>query len=297
MTKIKPQLLMTFGLLALGLTLAACIPKATNTNNNANQEQDQAAATEDKNDQAEAIMAADQNVTLRTQNNSGQSGSATLTAMGDQTKVVLSVAGGLAGVAQPAHIHHESCANIGGVLYPLSAVTDGSSETILNVSLDTIMSQLPLSINVHKSAQEASVYVACGDIAGAAMVPAQGESASDGDDNDKSSNPTNTNSNANQTNTNTNIAATKTFNISARNFAFSQAEIRVKEGDKVKIVLNSTDGFHDWTVDEFNAKTDQVNTGQTAEVEFVADKTGTFEYYCSVGSHRQMGMVGKLIVE
>ena len=38
-------------------------------------------------------------------------------------------------------------------------------------------------------------------------------------------------------------------------------------------------------------------TGQIDEVEFVVDKAGTFEYYCSVGNHRQMGMVGKLIVE
>ena len=32
-------------------------------------------------------------------------------------------------------------------------------------------------------------------------------------------------------------------------------------------------------------------------VEFTVDKTGTFEYYCSVGQHRANGMVGNLIVE
>jgi uncharacterized cupredoxin-like copper-binding protein len=32
-------------------------------------------------------------------------------------------------------------------------------------------------------------------------------------------------------------------------------------------------------------------------VQFVADKTGTFEFYCSVGNHRQMGMVGTLVVQ
>lgn len=32
-------------------------------------------------------------------------------------------------------------------------------------------------------------------------------------------------------------------------------------------------------------------------VTFVADETGTFEYYCSVGNHRGQGMIGKLIVE
>src|SRR3990167_9256749 len=44
-------------------------------------------------------------------------------------------------------------------------------------------------------------------------------------------------------------------------------------------------------VKEFN------NTGQSASVEFTADKAGGFEYYCSVGTHRAMGMVGAFIVE
>src|SRR3989338_10521086 len=98
-------------------------------------------------------------------------------------------------------------------------------------------------------------------------------------------------------NLNINGPAVKTFNLSARNFAFSQTEILVKKGDKVKVVLTSADGFHDWAIDEFNAKTERVNTGATTEVEFTADTAGSFQYYCSVGQHRQMGMVGTLIVE
>ena len=90
---------------------------------------------------------------------------------------------------------------------------------------------------------------------------------------------------------------TKEFNITGRNFAFSQSEIRVKRGDKVKINFQSTQGFHDWVVDEFDARTSRVNDGQKTSVEFTADKQGTFEFYCSVGTHRAMGMKGRLIVE
>lgn len=88
-----------------------------------------------------------------------------------------------------------------------------------------------------------------------------------------------------------------TVEISASNFKFDNEEIRVKKGDVVRINLKVTEGFHDWVVDEFAAKTAQVKTGEVTTVDFVADKEGVFEYYCSVGSHRQMGMVGKLIVE
>ncbi len=92
------------------------------------------------------------------------------------------------------------------------------------------------------------------------------------------------------------------FGLTGENFKFSMdgqdaPVLTVKEGDTVKITLTSAGGFHDWVLDEFNAHTDRVNTGQSASVEFVADKKGTFEYYCSVDSHRQKGMKGTFIVE
>lgn len=89
----------------------------------------------------------------------------------------------------------------------------------------------------------------------------------------------------------------KIFTITANNFNFSLPEIKVKKDDNVKIILKNTDGFHDWVLDEFNAKTSKIGTGKESEIQFIADKTGTFEYYCSVGNHRQQGMRGKLIVE
>lgn len=92
-------------------------------------------------------------------------------------------------------------------------------------------------------------------------------------------------------------AGVKTFTVDAKSFSFSPNEIRVKKGDKVKIVMNNTGGFHDWVVDEFNARTERVTGPATASVEFTADKAGTFEFYCSVGEHRQMGMKGNLVVE
>ena len=92
-------------------------------------------------------------------------------------------------------------------------------------------------------------------------------------------------------------AKTVSIDVTAKNFSFDRAEIRVKKGDTVTVRVTNAEGFHDWVIDEFNAKTPRLSAGGEAAVTFVADKAGTFEYYCSVGSHRQMGMVGKLIVE
>ena len=74
-------------------------------------------------------------------------------------------------------------------------------------------------------------------------------------------------------------------------------DLEVSLGDTVRVEFTSTQGFHDWVVDGFNAATEMVRVGNTSFAEFKADKKGTFEYYCSVGSHRVSGMKGKLVVE
>ena len=93
------------------------------------------------------------------------------------------------------------------------------------------------------------------------------------------------------------------FQLQGRNFEFFNEEgvnptLRVQEGQTVRIEFTSASGFHDWVLDEFGAATDRVRDGDgMTSVEFVADQAGTYEYYCSVGSHRAQGMFGTLIVE
>lgn len=89
----------------------------------------------------------------------------------------------------------------------------------------------------------------------------------------------------------------KEFVVTGTNFKFSLDKIRVAKGDTVRIVFKNEDGIHNWTIDEFNAATNVIQTGQEEIIEFVADRTGEFEYYCSVGTHRELGMRGTLIVE
>ncbi len=87
------------------------------------------------------------------------------------------------------------------------------------------------------------------------------------------------------------------FRVSGKNFSFTPSQIRVKQGDTVRIVFDNTVGFHDLRVEGYNVGTKQIYEGNSETVEFKADKIGSFAYYCSVGSHRQSGMQGTLIVE
>ena len=78
-------------------------------------------------------------VTLKPQNNSGESGTATLSDEGGKTKVVVSVTGQPAGTPQPMHIHKGTCDKLDPKpAYPLSPVVGGKSETTVNASLDDL---------------------------------------------------------------------------------------------------------------------------------------------------------------
>lgn len=95
---------------------------------------------------------------------------------------------------------------------------------------------------------------------------------------------------------------TKVFNITGDHLRFwmdgvENPEMKVNAGDRVVINFQSTEGFHNWVLDEFGAKTQSISGAQVSTIEFLADKKGTFEYYCSVGQHRANGMHGVFTVQ
>ena len=84
----------------------------------------------------------------------------------------------------------------------------------------------------------------------------------------------------------------ETITLEAGSFYYKPNEIKVKKGEKVKIVMTSKDMMHDFNIDELGVKLAVTKSGETNSVEFTPDKTGTFEFYCSVGQHRKNGQVG-----
>lgn len=81
------------------------------------------------------------------------------------------------------------------------------------------------------------------------------------------------------------------------NYKFAPNKISVKKGEKVRILFKSSDGVHDFKIDELRVATSMVSSGQEDFVEFTPETTGSFEFYCSISSHRAMGMKGNLVVE
>ena len=85
--------------------------------------------------------------------------------------------------------------------------------------------------------------------------------------------------------------------VEGSNYKFIPNVINTKKGDTVILIFKSTGAIHNLVIDEFGVETNKIGDGEEEEMEFVADKAGTFEFYCSVANHRAMGMTGKLTVE
>jgi serine/threonine protein kinase/N-acetylneuraminic acid mutarotase len=100
---------------------------------------------------------------LASQNNSGITGTATFTDLGEGKLRVEIHANGSGPGPQPAHIHEGSCNQINPApKYTLSSVVNGVSITEIDASIQEVTSA-PHAIHMHKSPEEMPVYVACAD--------------------------------------------------------------------------------------------------------------------------------------
>ena len=88
----------------------------------------------------------------------------------------------------------------------------------------------------------------------------------------------------------------KEFKMTAKQFAFEPSTIEVNKGDKVRLIVTSTDVPHGIAIPEYGIN-QRLDPGIPATIEFTADKQGTFSAYCSVacGSGHK-NMKGKIIV-
>lgn len=88
----------------------------------------------------------------------------------------------------------------------------------------------------------------------------------------------------------------KTFTMTAKQWEFSPDTITVNKGDTVVLSVKSIDVTHGFAIPEFGVN-ERLTPGKTVEVEFVADKAGTFPFFCSVVCGEGHGsMRGQLVV-
>ncbi|GFP24239.1 nitrous-oxide reductase [Candidatus Hakubella thermalkaliphila] len=76
-------------------------------------------------------------------------------------------------------------------------------------------------------------------------------------------------------------------------------EITVPLGEEVRILIRNIDTVsHGFALPDFEVAVPEIKAGQVAVVQFVANKSGTFPFLCTVWcAGRHMEMRGELIVE
>ena len=84
--------------------------------------------------------------------------------------------------------------------------------------------------------------------------------------------------------------------VTAKNFSFTPSRIDVDKGDLVRITLVATDMPHSLSIDEYRIAK-KASPGTDAVIEFYAQTSGTFTFYCSLTDDpRCRGMKGQLLV-
>jgi cytochrome c oxidase subunit II len=73
----------------------------------------------------------------------------------------------------------------------------------------------------------------------------------------------------------------KRIEVSAKKFAYSPAEVTVKKGEPVVLVLTTTDVSHGLKFKELGLDT-KFDKNKPGELSFTPDKTGDFVGHCSV---------------
>jgi cytochrome c oxidase subunit 2 len=89
----------------------------------------------------------------------------------------------------------------------------------------------------------------------------------------------------------------KEFVLKGSQWVWEPSTITVKKGDHVRLKVTATDVAHGIAIKEFGVS-EHLPPGEEKVIEFTADKTGEFEFVCSVycGKDHKL-MRGKLIVE
>jgi hypothetical protein len=101
---------------------------------------------------------------LVAQNNSGETGTATLLD-GEDGLIVKVTMTPASDADQPAHIHVGTCDKLDPKpKYPLKTIHAGTSETTIPKVTIADLEKTPFAINVHKSTTDIPTYVSCGNI-------------------------------------------------------------------------------------------------------------------------------------
>ena len=92
-------------------------------------------------------------------------------------------------------------------------------------------------------------------------------------------------------------ASIRSFKMTAKKWEFDPETITVEEGDTVRLSVTSIDVDHGIAIPQFGVS-EKLEAGKTVDFEFVADKKGSFTFFCNVSCGAgHSSMKGTLVVQ
>ncbi len=87
----------------------------------------------------------------------------------------------------------------------------------------------------------------------------------------------------------------KEFNIIAKSWEFIPSIIEVNKGDKVILNIESIDVTHGISISEFGIR-EYLNPRKSITLEFIADKSGEFSFFCNVYCGNGHGSMNGILI-
>jgi plastocyanin len=101
---------------------------------------------------------------------------------------------------------------------------------------------------------------------------------------------------ATSTPTTTTPAAGRSIKVTGKAFSFSPKKITLRAGERVTIVLTSTDVIHDLVVQGVG-RVVVAKAGKTKRGTLMIGKPGKYKMWCRIRGHRSAGMTGTVIAQ
>ena len=84
--------------------------------------------------------------------------------------------------------------------------------------------------------------------------------------------------------------------VIAKDFTFTPSTFTLRAGPTVFVITNTGTVEHSFVIDALKVRTPLIETGMTQKVT-VNLKPGTYQAYCNVPGHKQIGMVATIVVK
>lgn len=90
---------------------------------------------------------------------------------------------------------------------------------------------------------------------------------------------------------------TKEVTVTATDYDFNPKKIEMSAGTTLKLKLvNEGNVSHSWSVPKLDTKSDRIQPGKSTTVTLNPSEAGTYSIECQVPGHKDIGMVGELVV-